>query len=213
MKINPNNLILTLGVLLISVSLFILGKIFFPVVREELKYSFSSQAQDISVVSQKELKEENNQKSAGGIIVPVDEEFGIVIPKILANAKVIAEVNPWDARVYQGALTEGVAHAQGSALPGEIGNIFIFAHSGADLVEANRYNAVFYLLYKLAIDDEIYLFYKGEKYIYRVKEKKTVGAQDVSYLKDKGRDEKLTLMTCWPPGTTMKRLIVTAEKK
>ena len=213
MKINPNNLILTLGVLLISVSLFILGKIFFPVVREELKYSFSSQAQDISVVSQKELKEENNQKSAGGIIIPVDEEFGIVIPKILANAKVIAEVNPWDARVYQGALTEGVAHAQGSALPGEIGNIFIFAHSGADLVEANRYNAVFYLLYKLAIDDEIYLFYKGEKYIYRVKEKKTVGAQDVSYLKDKGRDEKLTLMTCWPPGTTMKRLIVTAEKK
>ena len=213
MKINPNNLILTLGVLLISVSLFILGKIFFPVVREELKYSFSSQAQDISVVSQKELKEENNQKSAGGIIVPVDEEFGIVIPKILANAKVIAEVNPWDARVYQGALTEGVAHAQGSALPGEIGNIFIFAHSGADLVEANRYNAVFYLLYKLAIDDEIYLFYKGNKYIYRVKEKKTVGAQDVSYLKDKGRDEKLTLMTCWPPGTTMKRLIVTAEKK
>lgn len=213
MKINPNNLILTLGVLLISVSLFILGKIFFPVVREELKYSFSSQAQDISVVSQKELKEENNQKSAGGIIIPVDEEFGIVIPKILANAKVIAEVNPWDARVYQGALTEGVAHAQGSALPGEIGNIFIFAHSGADLAEANRYNAVFYLLYKLAIDDEIYLFYKGEKYIYRVKEKKTVGAQDVSYLKDKGRDEKLTLMTCWPPGTTMKRLIVTAEKK
>ena len=213
MKINPNNLILTLGVLLISVSLFILGKIFFPVVREELKYSFSSQAQDISVVSQKELKEENNQKSAGGIIIPVDEEFGIVIPKILANAKVIAEVNPWDARVYQGALTEGVAHAQGSALPGEIGNIFIFAHSGADLVEANRYNAVFYLLYKLAIDDEIYLFYKGEKYIYRVKEKNKVGAQDVSYLKDKGRDEKLTLMTCWPPGTTMKRLIVTAEKK
>ncbi|MEF3692318.1 MAG: sortase [Candidatus Moraniibacteriota bacterium] len=212
MKINPNNLILALGILFISVGLFILGKIFFPVIKEELRYYFSSESEDRSVISQKELTEKNNQKSADEIIVPVDEEFGIVIPKISANAKVIAEVNPWDARIYQRALTEGVAHAQGSALPGEAGSVFIFAHSGADLAEANRYNAVFYLLSKLETGDEIYLFYKGDKYLYEVKEKKNIQAQEVSYLKNENSEEKLTLMTCWPAGTTLKRLIVVAER-
>lgn len=211
MKINFHNSILTLGIILVLVAMFIFSRILFPAIREEIKYSLFLKPQSLAVVSQKEAEEKNKEKPDSQMIVPVDEEFGIVIPKIGANAKVISEVDPQNPDIYQEALSKGVAHAKGSALPSEDGNVFIFAHSGADPVEANRYNAVFYLLSKLEKDDEIYVFYQDRKYIYNVSDIKTVSASEVSYLTDKSLEKKLTLMTCWPPGTTMKRLLIVAK--
>ncbi|MBP9728458.1 MAG: sortase, partial [Candidatus Moranbacteria bacterium] len=143
-------------------------------------------------------------------IVPVDENFGIVIPKIRANARVIAGVDWQDSRVYQQALVNGVAQAKGTANPGEPGNVFLFSHSGVDFFEANRYNALFYLIDKLVSGDEIIILYQGEKFTYQVTEKKIVSAESVEYLRGDGSKQTLTLMTCWPAGTTLKRLIVTA---
>lgn len=146
-------------------------------------------------------------------ITPVDTEFGIVIPKIGANAKVIANVDPYDSRVYQRALTQGVAHAKGTGLPGQAGNIFLFSHSSVNFYEASRYNSVFYLLTKLEEGDGIELWYNGTKYAYVVMKKTVVPPTSVEYLKplEPGR-ETVTLMTCWPPGTTYKRLLVIAER-
>ena len=211
MKTNLNNLILALGIFLVAAAALILGRIFFPVIKEEVKYSFSPQAKNLTVASREEAERKKDEKSDTGIIVPADEQFGIVIPKISANAKVIPEVDSQNPDIYQRALTKGVAHAKGSALPDEDGNIFIFAHSGADLLEANRYNAVFYLLSKLEVGDEVYLFYKGKKYRFQVEEKKNAGVGEVSYLEKNTPENQLTLMTCWPPGTTLKRLIVIAK--
>jgi len=144
-------------------------------------------------------------------ITPIDEAFGIVIPKLGANARIIPNVNPYDSSVYQQALTQGVAHATGTVFPGRVGNVFLFSHSSVNFYEANRYNSIFYLLYKLEIGDEINLYYKGEKFVYRVTEKKTVNPKDVSYLTGQTTKKVVTLMTCWPPGTTTKRLLVIAE--
>ena len=58
-------------------------------------------------------------------MVPVDEDFGIVIPKINANARVIADVDWQDAQVYQEALTRGIAQAVGQPYP-EKPEIFFF---------------------------------------------------------------------------------------
>ncbi|MDX9913611.1 MAG: sortase [Candidatus Moranbacteria bacterium] len=206
-----NKLIFSLGFVLIGLGVAIILGIFYPLIKEELKYSLSFSKSKQAVVTQSESSQIQNNNSEIKVITPVDEEFGIVIPKIMANAKVIQSVNPKNPDIYQRALAKGVAHAEGTSLPNESGNIFIFAHSGADLLEANRYNAVFYLLYKLEKGDEIYLFYKGNKYLYKVEEKKTVGATEVSYLTDKTLEKKLTLMTCWPAGTTLKRMIVVAK--
>ena len=82
MKINLNNLILALGVFLIAVAGLILGRIFFPVIKEEIKYSFSPQAPNLAVATREEAERKKDEKSDTGIIVPADEEFGIVIPKI-----------------------------------------------------------------------------------------------------------------------------------
>ena len=146
------------------------------------------------------------------VIVPVDEDFGIIIPKIGANARVIPDVDWRDADVYQKALADGVAQAAGTARPGELGNVFLFSHSGVDFLEANRYNALFYLIDKLVTDDEITLLYRGEKFVYRVVEKKMVAPDSLEYLGGDNTTKTLTLMTCWPAGTTLKRLLVVAEQ-
>lgn len=145
-------------------------------------------------------------------MVPVDEDFGIVIPKIGANARVIADVDWRDARVYQQALAQGVAQAQGTAHPGELGNVFLFSHSGVDFLEASRYNALFYLIDKLQLGDEITLFYHREKFLYRVTDKKKVAPEALDLLSGDSSQKTLTLMTCWPAGTTLKRLIVSATQ-
>ena len=135
----------------------------------------------------------------------------IIIPKLGANAKVIADVDPFDSRVYQRALTKGVAHAKGSAYPGEIGNVFLFSHSSVNFYEAQRYNSIFYLLNKLEPGDEIRVYYQGQPIIYRVSETKIVSSSAVNYLQAGTGESSLTLMTCWPAGTTYKRLLVIAR--
>jgi LPXTG-site transpeptidase (sortase) family protein len=206
---NLRKICLFLGAAFIAASLVILFLIFGPLIKSESDYYFSNKGKDVDV----------SDKSDGGIIAegkefitPVDKNFGLVIPKISANAKVVANVDSNDSKIYQKALAQGVAHASVSALPNEPGNVFIFSHSGQDLLEANRYNAVFYLLGKLEIGDEVFLFYQGEKIFYRVKEKKIVSASDIQYMAKESQNSTLTLMTCWPVGTTWKRLIIIAEK-
>lgn len=197
------------GIALVAVSVLVLFLTFLPLIKEEVRYQFLP-LQDAPVVSVAEqlalgLSDEEVER-------PVDEAFGIVIPKIGANASVIPDVDWQNERVYQQALTKGVAQAQGTAKPGMPGNVFLFSHSGVDFFQASRYNAVFYLIDKLQSEDEIILFYQKEKFLYRVTEKKIVNQDEVEYLTGDDRQETLTLMTCYPAGTTLKRLLVRAER-
>lgn len=184
-----SSILISSGVVLIGVGVLIFAATFYPVAREEIKYT----------VSPKKINKE---------IIPVDPDFGIVIPKIEANAKIVANVDPYNEKEYQWALTKGVAQAKGTATPGHVGNVFLFAHSSDNWYNANRYNAVFYLLTKLEKGDKIYLYYKGQKYTYEVYDKKFADPKNVQYLKPFGAETTVTLMTCWPPGTTLQRLLI-----
>ncbi len=212
-KDNSLDLVRKAGIALIAVSALIIFLTFFPVIWEEAKYQLLPKHDDVPVLTREEVGDavKNGEDTPSDVIYPVDEDFGIVIPKIGANAKVIADVDWQDSTVYQRALTKGVAHAAGTSYPDEPGNVFIFSHSGVDFYEANRYNALFYLLNKLVPGEEIYLFYKGQKFVYRVIDKKIVAPESVEYLKGDPKKRTLTLMTCWPAGTTLKRLVVIAE--
>jgi sortase A len=181
-----------LSLILLSLAFFIF--IFLPVAKVEINYNF------------------NKPKAGVNQITPIDKDFGIVIPKIGANSKIVPNVDPYDSNIYQRALTKGVAQAKGTASPNQKGNMFLFSHSSANILEAGRYNSIFYLLSKLEKNDEIYIYYKGEKYKYEVTDKKVVDAKNISYLSGKSNEEILTLMTCWPAGTSYKRLIVIAKK-
>ncbi|HSX18679.1 MAG TPA: sortase [Candidatus Saccharimonadales bacterium] len=190
-----SSLLIISGLFFVLLGAAVLIGTFLPVIKIETKYQLEKNSNNI------------NQE-----IKPIDENFGIIIPKIGANAKVIANVDPNDESKYQNALTMGVAHAKGTALPDvPEGNTFLFSHSSVNFWEATRYNSIFYLLSKLETGDEIQLFYKGQKYTYKVTDKKVVSPSEVSYLQSNGNKKTLTLMTCTPAGTTINRLIITAE--
>ena len=199
------------GIVLVAMSVFLFFLFFYPVIREEVKYQLGRDGRQTEVLTKEES--ETSQVPAKEVLVPADEKFGILIPKISANAKVIPDVNWQDSKEYQKALTKGVAHAKGTAKPGESGNIFIFAHSGVDFYEAARYNAVFYLLNKLEKGDEIYLIRDSQKFTYSVTDKQMASGEQIEYLSGDSQKKTVTLMTCWPPGTTWKRLIIIAEQE
>ena len=182
------------GNLLILAAGFILFFTFGPALKEEAEYSV-----------RQTLKIEKD-------LTPPNTDFSIVIPKIGAVAPVFENTDPFDPRKYLPILLKGVAHAKDTALPGEFGNTYLFAHSTDAFYNVGRYNAVFYLLGKLEKGDKIEVYYKGEKIEYEVAEKKVVGPEAVKYLGKLGEWSTLTLQTCYPPGTTLKRLVVVANQ-
>jgi sortase A len=201
-----------IGGLLIFGAFLILVLQFWPVFQQEIRYVISDHANVPTVLGRDEVTEENKELvKSHDALIPVNEDFGIVIPKIGANEMVHKDIDWKDGNIYQRALQTGVAHAKGTSTPDKSGNVFLFSHSGIDFYEATRYNAVFYLLGKLDQEDEIFVFYEGKKYVYRVTEKKLVNPEEVDYLTAETPKQQLTLMTCWPAGTTFQRLIVLAE--
>lgn len=182
---------------------------FAPLVVQEVSYRVRpTDYYSLSDGPQHEVLNINPEKR----ISPVDTDFGIVIPKINANAPVIANVDPENQKEYQIALSKGVAHAAGSSLPSQTGNMFLFSHSAGNFWESSRFNAVFYLLNKLEAEDEIVVYYQGKKYPYTVTSKTIVNPSEVKYAQSSYNQNSLVLMTCWPPGTTLKRVIVEAKK-
>lgn len=150
-------------------------------------------------------------KGGENVIIPVSTEFGIVIEKINANAKIVADVNAADEREYTKALSKGVAEALGSTMPGQNGNLYLFSHSTDAPWNIVRFNAVFYLLRELEKGDRIIIFYKNKRYDYEVFDKNIISPTDVSYLTNIYDKPVLTLQTCDPPGTLLNRLVVRAK--
>jgi len=208
-SINPSSFLIKLGVYLILLSLILFIVVFYPLVISELKFTLLKPNENVKVII--ENKEPENVKAKKYYVKPTDSEFGIVIPKIGANSAVVANVSPYDSKIYQTALTKGVAHAEGTVFPGQVGNTFIFSHSSVNVYDANRYNSVFYLLRKLSADDNFYLTYQETVYKYKVFDKKIVEATEIDYLNPNTQKKQATLMTCWPPGTTLKRLVILGE--
>jgi sortase A len=185
---------------------------FAPVIKEEIKYTTNnitqqvvkSRESDFGDIMYSDRSEQFNPE-------PPNTQFSIVIPKIQAKAPLIANTNPFSEEEFLPVLRRGVAHAEGTVLPGNMGNTYIFAHSTDAFYNVGRYNAVFYLIGKLKKDDEVYVYYNDEKYIYKVYDSKVVPAESVEYLNKIGPGNTLTLQTCYPPGTTLKRLVVLGE--
>lgn len=150
-------------------------------------------------------------KSDQSLIKPLSTEFGLVIEKINANAKIVPQVDPGIEKDYIAALKEGIAQAKGSTEPGENGNLFLFSHSTDAPWNIIRYNAIFYLLRELESGDRVIVFYKNRRYDYIVFDKTISEASDISFYTNRYDKPVLTLQTCDPPGTVLKRLIVRAK--
>ncbi|MFA6423500.1 MAG: class D sortase [Patescibacteria group bacterium] len=146
----------------------------------------------------------NNQFSLANL-----EDNHIIIPKININAPIT-----WNSEVDDEALLsnlqKGVVHYKGTALPDEKGNVFITGHSSYYAWDKGQYKSIFALLNKLQKGDQIALSYKNQVYVYEIVETIVVEPKD-TWVLDPTTDPMLTLMTCTPVGTNLRRLIVRSK--
>lgn len=152
-------------------------------------------------------------------VTPPDNR--LIIPKLNKNIPILdtdpAKLANADIKTledsFQEDLKNGVIHFPGTANPGENGNVFITGHSSYYLWDDGDYKDVFARLNKLEVGDDIVVYYNQQKYTYKVREKREVKKDDVSIL-EQNKDEKIiTLMTCTPVGTNLRRLVVVAEQQ
>lgn len=128
----------------------------------------------------------------------------MTIPKINVSVPIV-----WDINFDQihSNLDNGVVHYVETAHPGEIGNVFIVGHSSDYVWSKGKYKNIFALLPKLSIGDNIYISYQGKEYIYQVYNSKITSPTAIDII-EPTPDAELTLMTCWPVGTSQKRYVV-----
>ena len=143
------------------------------------------------------------------------EDFGLKIESLKISAPIIPEVDGFNEKIYYAALKNGVAQFKGSSTPDKAGNLFIFGHSAFFKGVEGNYKEVFKELNLLKADDKILVYYNKTPYLYKVIKSYETNDQDWTLLdptpKDKD-DKTLTLMTCWPPGTILRRWGVVATQ-
>ena len=171
----------------------------------EIVKEVSAKADESAPVNFGSVKDSENS------IIPVSTEFGIVIEKINANARIIPNVDPTNEKAYVAALKTGVAEALGSTPPGKAGNLYLFSHSTDAPWNIVRFNAIFFLLRELDAGDKVIIFYNNKRYDYIIFDKIIAAPTDVSYLTNRYNSPILTMQTCDPPGTLFNRLVVRAR--
>lgn len=133
-----------------------------------------------------------------------EDYYHLSIPKLTIEKALVA-VNGED-------LKKTLIQYPGSALPGRYGNTVIFGHSVLpQFFNPKNYLTIFSTLPTLKPSDEIVITYDGVKYKYLIEKMIEVLPTDISILAQRYDDSYLTLITCVPPGTYLKRLIIRAR--
>jgi sortase A len=112
----------------------------------------------------------------------------------------------------QKGLESGVVHYGNSPNPGEQGNTVILGHSASNIFNRGKFKFAFLLLKSLEIGDTFTINKDGKQYVYKVFEKKVVEPTDVSVLGPSSKPVTATLITCDPPGLSIRRLIIVGEQ-
>lgn len=135
---------------------------------------------------------------------PKIPSYMISIPKLKINNATVS--------TRDNNLAIHLVNYQGTAVPPKNGNAVIFGHSTLpQLFNPNDYKTIFTNAYQLRVGDEIYANVNGVSFRYRVFNINVVEPTDISIFEQDYSNSYLTLVTCTPPGTTWKRLIIKAK--
>jgi sortase A len=137
-----------------------------------------------------------------------EKEDSIEIPKIKISAPLIVVGKEEEVKK---ALDRGVVLWPGSALPGEKGQVIILGHSAPQNWPKIKYDWIFSNLNSLQNGDEILIYFKKKKYVYRVEDKIFLNrGQELP--KTDPEKSVLFLISCWPPGKNFRRIAIEALK-
>jgi sortase A len=146
--------------------------------------------------------------------VNVSPDPKLIIPKINVDVPVNYDTTPdYDAQMK--AMENGVAWFGingANSKPGQVGNTVLSGHSSNDIIDSGSYKFIFARLDQLVEGDTVYVNYQGTRYVYTVKRKEVVKPTEVNKLVYATDKPILTLITCTPLGTSLNRLLVTAEQ-
>lgn len=218
-----------LSLLIVILGISIGAYIFFPLLSWQFYFAPVFASQDIAVpIPQINLVNSNTIGSllsqASNNLSGVDYEnaqnwfpdfkFEKGKPKIDTYTMSIPKLNIKDAVVsaVDDDLSKHLVNFGGTAIPPDKGNAVIFGHSTLpQLFDAKNYKTIFAKVYELKVGDELLTNVSGTSYSYRIYNITVVSPEDTSVLQQDYSDSFLTLITCTPPGTIWKRLIIKAR--
>ncbi len=127
--------------------------------------------------------------------------YTLSIPKLNIQNATVATVDT--------NLSKHLVNYPGTPVPGTKGNSVIFGHSTLpQLFDLSNYKTIFATLYLLKAGDTVSATVNGVTYKYKIFDISVVPPTDTSIFTQDLNDSYLTLVTCTPPGTTWKRLIL-----
>ena len=207
---------------------FIFGSAVFPIIQFQLEYS-SKFGQNINPLSNKFYNQ------AGGVLGEMtsntdytqlsnwfvtDPHSGSSAGSVLSAKATrtyklsIPTLGISDATVDLGSmdLKKSLIQYPQTAIPGQLGNSVIFGHSVLpQFFNPKSYLTIFATLYKLKEGDDIFIDIDNIRYKYQVEDMFEVVPTDLSVLEQRFDSRYLSLITCSPPGTTLRRLVVRAH--
>ncbi|KKT12051.1 MAG: hypothetical protein UV89_C0005G0007 [candidate division WWE3 bacterium GW2011_GWB2_43_22] len=204
-----SGLLLSLGFLVLGTQV-VLPLVFFKTqdeVSKPMRSSILGLATGFDDFEFMELDEKSTAVAKESAEVP--KFFTISIPK-LGIKDAIVETNSPSLRP-----DTALGHYNGSALPGNVGNAFIYGHSVLPwFYNPRNYRTIFSTLGDLETGDEIQIKYMGKDLNYVVESKEILPPEKVDPLANFKptylNESTLILMTCWPPGTKTNRILVKA---
>lgn len=144
----------------------------------------------------------------------VGPDSKLIIPKINVEVPIAFGVGN-DYASQMKAMETGVANFSipgASSVPGQAGNTVLAGHSSNDAFVNGDYKFIFAQNEKLQAGDTIYVNYQGKRYTYSITKKEVVLPEEVDRLVYPTTKPVLTLVSCVPLGTALKRLLITAEQ-
>jgi sortase A len=132
--------------------------------------------------------------------------YTISIPKINIENAIVSTTDT--------DLASHLVNYGGTAVIPEKGNAVVFGHSTLpQLYNPKNYKTAFTFLYKLEVGDVIITNVNGKTYNYKIESISVVDPTNTAVLEQSFDDSYLTLITCTPPGTIWKRLVLKARQE
>lgn len=211
-----------LAIFLLVIGVVLVSNVAWPILEYEfVKRPKLRSAQLLSPISPKEESDVLGEKSSlPGNLTRASNWFEGYLPEERETSSVryytlsIPSLKIDKARVEIGGedLSKNLIHYKGTSVPGKAGNAVIFGHSVLpQFFNPKNYLTIFSTLPTIKNGAKITLDYDGVTYRYEVSELFEVPPTAVEVLRQYHDGPHLTLVTCVPPGTYLRRLVVRAD--